>query len=245
MVQEDYYVNKKNKVREEIKGYRAKIADIDQALEFETDPKKHAQLKRDRQESESAIEIAQAKFRVIDKEREDQIKAEQAAEYDALKEQIGKLSPELVKLGNGFYKLLAEVLVPNLDKFEKLFHERALLEREINILARNSGGDLQPMPKSPTSVIGLSIPGNDMRAPSITKHLVEAIQLHHQIYQSAIKRGRKPKFKLSKELLAEVGYFNVTQDGEIYKRSPEQRVLDDIKHEANRDWSLVNKVEVN
>ena len=36
---EDYYVNKKNGVREEIEGYRAEIAKNDEALEFETDPK--------------------------------------------------------------------------------------------------------------------------------------------------------------------------------------------------------------
>jgi hypothetical protein len=63
------------------------------------------------------------------------------------------------------------------------------------MITRDCFGKHEPFIVSPTKVLNISIPGNDMRAPSIAKALVEAIRLHHNIYLGAILRGTKPQFK--------------------------------------------------
>jgi hypothetical protein len=85
--------------------------------------------KLEKLELESTIEIAEVRFRVINKEREDQIKQEVAARYIEFNDPIGDLNVEFNRYENKFYKLIAQTLVPDLGKFEKLFYEREILDQ--------------------------------------------------------------------------------------------------------------------
>jgi hypothetical protein len=245
MVQEEYFSNKRREILDEIQEYEDQIQELSDGLKFETDPKKHAKLRQQIMELESAIQIAQAKFNVLDREREDQIKAERVAIYNDLKERLAEVKADCTRMENRLYMLLAKKLVPLLDDMEKTWVERSRLESQINILAIESDMELEAVLVTPPRVLGLLMKNNDLRAPSIAETLVGAIQRHHQIFQNAIQRGIKPNFKLSKELLAEVGEFGVNSDGSFRSRSPEQEAADRMMLEGNRNRTVIKKAEVN